>query len=230
VNFIKEKKINPTEDQTLQFVKFPEAVHLFLCNQDESQKIASSEKHCEILPDFRAELKKILKTGKYSDVTFEISGQLIPVHRAILSPQWQFFSTILLRSAKKNSEPGSPETISVDSGIPRDSFVRLLSYFYGRKVSSSDLPFVHAHWFLAFADYYDLKFCPNFAPLLKISERVVRKRLTREDVIPALQLSFELGSADLEKNARDTLAERFTAAELADMLVETLKNQQKKIK
>lgn len=221
VAYIKQEKISPNEEETAELINFPNMVCLLLSNAPKGKAEEGKEKIRKAFPDFHAELKKLFKSGKHSDATLRVSGTNIPVHKAILGAQWNFFSSILLKSVTKDGATGE-EIIPIDSRMPSESFRRLLSYFYGRKFSPTDLSPVDAHWILSFSEYYDLKFCPNLAPLLKISEKVISKKIPPGDALSVLQLSFEIGSTEFEKKASDALKEK-SASELVGIIVEMMK-------
>ena len=83
---------------------------------------------------------ELLTSGKHSDVTFIITGDMeadhrIPAHRVILASQSEYFDRLLfgeMREAHAGAEILLPNT-------PLKAFRLLLQYAYCGKVATSDL-------------------------------------------------------------------------------------------
>ena len=121
------------------------------------------------------DLSKLLRTGEFCDIRFEIDGKQISAHRNILAMRSEYFRELLCENigSDRHSKPIHLDNISFEA------FNSLLVYFYTNSIDNETTCLVACE-LMRISDWY------NLSDLKRIAQQYVQKKLCIDNVVPIL--------------------------------------------
>lgn len=131
--------------------------------------------------------EKLLRSERFSDVTFKVEGERIPAHKAILATRCEYFSVMFDSPLMTASEDNAVELV-----VPLKEFNIILEYLYTGSLKAEDEEEVLQ--ILSLSQQYLLR---------SLSEKIEEKlepKITLENAFKILKFSNALGLESIFEN------------------------------
>ncbi|GBN99999.1 Protein roadkill, partial [Araneus ventricosus] len=184
--------LGTTTDQTAVLSYFEDVIPLLQESEDLS-KCFKEKSSLDSVSDLQSDLKKILDSETFSDVSLQVSSEVIRAHKAILGARSSVFKYLLTDDTKENNVNNV-----VIEDLDVETLRRLLLYMYTGTINNYQESNIKNLYFAA--DIYQV-------PSLKQKcSSFLKAKLSVSNICGMLALADSYEDADLEKAVLDFIS------------------------